>query len=407
VTAARANSPLSVLFVGPASARRDALLEQLRAAPGWEVEAESVETPAASLEALHAGFRDLVLVEHPTVGGDALVLLGQIRQLHPKTALVVVTAGADDARAVALMKSGALDYLRYPDLKSFDAARLLRRVAELRYLVDQNAELQQVNQMKNEFIANVSHELRTPLSVIIGFAENLKTGGLGPVSAPQLRALESITGRAEELLRTLNQILRIGEGQQRLMLRPLDLRALAVELTGLPSREQRRKNMRVETELPPEPLWVRGDAEKLTIVLENLLSNALKFGPAGSTVRLSIAAEDGKAVVRVSDGGPGIPQEMLPRVFEPLGAAAHGPTREHGGLGLGLPLSKRIVEQHQGRVWLESAERRGCTAFVSLPLAQPDSPALTVPGGPGTERKRVLLVDDNPEVIDVLLLFLS
>ena len=403
----RTNNPLSFLFIGAASLQRDSLVQQICAVPGWEVDCEQLDNHPQALEAMHHTFRDLVALEHPSKTGDALALLAQIRQLHPKTAIVVVTPGADEKTAVDTMKNGALDYLRYPDLPNYDISQLLRRVVELRYLVDQNMELQQVNQMKNEFIANVSHELRTPLSVIIGFAESLKTGSLGAVAPPQVRALESITSRAEDLLRTLNQILRIGEGQQRLMLKPLDLRALAIEMSSKPFRDVARKNMKIEQDLPLEPVWVRADLEKLSIVLENLLSNAAKFGPAGTSVRLTVRTEQGRALIGVTDTGPGVPQEMLPRLFEPLGAAAHGPTREHGGLGLGLPLSKRIIEQHQGRIWLESKDRRGCTAFVSLPLSLPDSPALAISAGPGLDKKRILIVEDNPDIVDVLLLFMS
>ena len=407
MTAARSNLSLSVLCVAGAGQGSKTLKERLASLPGWDVSLESVDSGAAALAALQGSIRDLVFLEYPLAGADALSLLAQLRQLHPKTAVVVVTPGADEAAAVACMKNGALDYLRYGDLPSFDLAALARRVLEVRYLVDQNMELRQVNQMKNEFIANVSHELRTPLSVIIGFAESLKTGGLGQVSAPQVKALESITGRAEELLRTLNQILRIGEGQQRLLLKPLDLRGVMEQAAGRLPREFSRKRIGLDCKLPEGSVWVRADEEKLAVVLENLLSNAAKFGPAESAVTVRVTTDGLQATLTVTDTGPGVPQEMLPKLFESFGAASNGPTREHPGLGLGLPLSKKIVEQHGGRIWLESKDRRGCTAIVTLPLSLPDSPPMTVTVEPGLEKKRVLIVEDNPEIVDILLLFMS
>jgi signal transduction histidine kinase len=407
VTAARAQNPLSVLILAAPSAERARLESQLKALSGWELSLECVAAPADALQALHEMFRDLVFVEYPIAGCDGLSLLAQFRQLHPKTAVVIVTPGTDEKTAVALMKTGVLDYLRFSDLPAFDVSALARRVVELRYLVDQNMELRQVNQMKNEFIANVSHELRTPLSVIIGYSDSLKTGSLGAVSPSQQHALDSINTRAEQLLRTVNQILRIGEGQQRLMLRPLDLRAVAREAAAQPNRDLARKSMRLELELPPNELWVRADQERLSIVLENLLSNAAKFGPEHSQITLTVRADGQQAVITVKDDGPGIPQEMMPRLFEHFSAAVQGPTREHAGLGLGLPLCKRIVEQHSGRIWLESADRKGCMALVSLPLTQSDSPPLAVADEPGLQKKRVLIVEDNPEIVDVLLLFMS
>jgi signal transduction histidine kinase len=408
MSAARSN-PLSALLIGPPSPSLSKLAARLQSLPGWEVSLAQVQTPAEALASLRENLRDLVFLENPLPGADALLLLSQIRQLHPKTAVVVVTAGAGEAAAVAFMKGGAMDYLGHDALDATDFGAMGRRVHELRYLVDQNAELRQVNQMKNEFIANVSHELRTPLSVIIGFADSLKSGSLGPVSSPQLKALEAITGRAEELLRTLNQILRIGEGQRRMLLKPLDLRALVQEEAARPARELGRKKMAVECRLPQEAVWVRGDEEKLSIVVENLIANAIKFGQPSSTVTITVTAQhaDGSATLAVRDEGPGVPLEMLPRLFESFGAAVNGPTREYGGLGLGLSLSKRIVEQHGGRIWLESKDRRGCTAYVTLPLSLADSPPVPVAIQPGMDKKRVLIVEDNPEIVDVLLLFMS
>src|SRR5687767_8839190 len=135
MSAARQSNPLSALLVGPPSPSLKKLEERLSAMSGWEVALARAAGPAEALAALREDLRDIVFVEHPLPGADALLLMAQVRQLHPKTSVVIVTPGLDEAAAVACMKSGALDYLRAADLNVIDLEALARRVHEVRYLV--------------------------------------------------------------------------------------------------------------------------------------------------------------------------------------------------------------------------------------------------------------------------------
>lgn len=407
--APRPPSQLSVLVIEDEPARLDTLLAKLQAAPGWSLQLQTAQTGEQALQRLKALAFDLVFLDLALKEAPGLLFLDKLRQLHPKSAVVVTTPSGTEQDAVAAMKKGALDYVPFSELLRADPGQLFRRVIETRYLVDQNMELRQLNQLKTEFIANVSHELRTPLSVIMGYAQTLRGGSLGPVTEPQGRALDSILTRADDLLKTLNLILRVREqqeGRQQLVLEPVELGELLRRAVATPPREAVRKGIRVGAELPQKEVWVRGDAGRLSEVMENLLSNAAKFGPEKSAVSVGLDQEDGQAVVSVTDEGPGVPPEMLPKLFEQFSAAGHGPTREYAGLGLGLPLARQIVEQHAGRIWLESQPGR-TTARFALPLSPKDAPKLPVAATAAVEKKRVLVVEDNGDILDILVLFLG
>ena len=151
------------------------------------------------------------------------------------------------------------------------------------------------------------------------------------------------------------------------------------------------------------------DSAALADVCNNLLSNAIKFSPPGSVIRLRVSVAAGQAQAALQDQGEGIPPELLPRIFEDFSTAStQGPTRARPGLGLGLALSKQVVELHSGAIWLESpGPGQGCTANLTLPLTEPDRPVAVVERTAGLDKKRVLVVEDNPDLIDIIALFIS
>lgn len=403
--------PFAVLVVDDKPDPRDLLKAQLLALPQGRPRVETAADGDAALRQLKDGTFDLVFLDYRLPPTDGLDILDKIRQLHPKTAVVMTTAAGNEQIAVAAMKKGALDYITQKDLRQTDLAQLLRRVLEIRDLVNQNMELRQVNQMKNEFIANVSHELRTPLTVVIGYANTMKEGGLGPLTEEQSKALGAVVERAEGLMATLNNILRIREvheGRRQLMLRPVDLKKLLESQLERAGKEIRRKKLALSSDLPRGEAWIMADAEKIGDVVDNLLSNATKFSPMSGELKVSLKSAAGKARLQIEDRGPGIPPELMPHVFEQFFAANQGPTRQYPGLGLGLPLSKQIIERHNGHIWLESrGSGQGATACLEIPLCAPDADAVVVEGDEIARKRRVLIVEDNPDLVEVLMLFLA
>ena len=357
-------------------------------------------------------FFDLVFLACGSPGEDGLRLLDRIRQLHAKTAVIVMCAENDAQMAVSAMKKGALDCLSADDLPRTDFGPILRRLVETHNLITQNMELRQVNEMKNEFIANVSHELRAPLTVIMGYARSLQDGTLGSLSDVQRKAIDAIISRSEDLLGTLNHILRVREaveGRKLAALKPTDLRELWRAGAEKANIELGRLKLRLEPSYPAAPVWIMADSASLGEVCDNLISNAIKFSPPGGLIKLAMGIADGRAWVRLQDQGAGIPPELLPRLFEDFSTAStQGPTRERPGLGLGLAICRQTVEAHGGSIWLESAgPGQGCTAHVSLPLTQADHAETLVKQPAGLAKKRVLIVEDNPDIIDIIRLFVS
>mgnify|MGYP001558881236 CR=1 FL=1 len=406
-----AETTFSVLVVDDEPDARTILRSELEKLPGVRLKVSTAGDGDEALGKLKETPFDLVFLDYRLPPTDGLDILEKIRQHHPKTAVVMTTAAGSEQVAVAAMKKGAMDYITQKDLRQTDLGQLLRRVIEIRDLVNQNMELRQVNQMKNEFIANVSHELRTPLTVVIGYANTMRDGSLGPLTDGQQKALGSIIDRAEGLMATLNNILRIrevNEGQKQLLLKPVNLNSLVASQVERAGREIRRRKLKLATEYSTSEVWVMADEEKLCDVIDNLLSNATKFSPTEGALRVTVSVEKGNARLSVVDAGPGVPPEVLPHIFDTFSAANQGPTREYPGLGLGLPLSKQIIEVLSGRIWIESeGSGRGTTARIELPLSTKDAPPAVIDGSESVKKKRILIVEDNPDLVEVLMLFLA
>ncbi len=404
-------SDFSILIVDDQAESRELLKLLLSRIPGAHLDIAMSGDGDDALRRLQAKTFDLVFLDYRLPPTDGLDILEKIRQHHPKTAVVMTTTSGTEQVAVAAMKKGAIDYMTHDDIQKADLGKVLRRVVEIRDLVNQNMELRQVNQMKNEFIANVSHELRTPLTVVIGYANTLRDGGLGDVNDAQKKALTAVVERAEGLLGTLNNILRIREvheGRKPLLLKPADLRAIVAQRLERAGKDVKRKKLNVAARLGEDPTWVLADAERLAEVVDNMLSNATKFSPAEGALDVALESAGGRALLSVTDRGPGVAPELLPHVFERFFAANQGPTREYPGLGLGLPLSKDIVDSLGGRIWLESrGAGSGTTARLELPTCAPDAAPSVVDDSGGARKKSVLIVEDNADLVEVLMLFLA
>ena len=310
--------------------------------------------------------------------------------------------------AVRLRESAALLHRTNEELD----ARVTARTREL----DQARQAAVgASQAKDEFIAMTSHEIRTPLTAIIGLADSLVERAPDAAAADRLR---TISRSGERLIGVVNDLLdrsRVEAGQLEVRAEPVDLPELIREVQALLALRAEQLGLALRVELAvPDPFWVRTDAGRLRQILVNLTGNALKFTPRGQVrIRLE-AAGDGAAGRRlrfaVSDTGPGLAAEEQAKLFQPyvqLGNAAEVATP---GSGLGLVISRRLVELLGGELQLRSTVGQGTEFYftLTLPLATPPAPPVpaapapdTVPGG-----LRVLVADDNPanqEVIQAML----
>jgi two-component system phosphate regulon sensor histidine kinase PhoR len=232
------------------------------------------------------------------------------------------------------------------------------------------SDLRRLERVRQDFVANVSHEFRTPLTAIQGFAETLLAGALED-PANRRRFVGIIREHATRLARLTEDLLklsRIEAGQLKLEFRPVSVTQLiescveTAQLKAVP--RQLALHVRLPEGLPP----VRGDANSLQEVLQNLVDNALQYTPAGGKIEVSALCSDGRVVVTVADTGIGIPQVEQERIFERFYRVDAARSREAGGTGLGLSIARHIMEAHGGRLWVESAVGEGSRFHFSLPV---------------------------------------
>jgi signal transduction histidine kinase len=276
-----------------------------------------------------------------------------------------------DARLAAIASgdfSGHVDVPNRDELGAL-AANVDRMNDELRRLY---RELETTSRHKSEFLANMSHELRTPLNAIIGFSQVLRERMFGDVNAKQEEYLDDILSSGNHLLSLINDVLdlsKVEAGQVELEVAPFSLRE-ALERGVVMVRERATKDgVRVRLAASPDVDTVTGDERRIRQVIFNLLSNAVKFTPAGGAVDVRATHVDGEVTVAVADTGPGIAPEYHERIFEEFQQAEAG-VGQREGTGLGLALSKRLVELHGGRIWVDSDVGKGSTFVFTLPARQ-------------------------------------
>ncbi|MBD2092973.1 response regulator [Microcoleus sp. FACHB-1515] len=227
--------------------------------------------------------------------------------------------------------------------------------------------------LENEFISLVSHELRTPLTSLVGALDLLIAGELGTLSEQGQHILKIATTNTERLMRLINDILDLEQMKSgKITIRKsrcdlADLLALAIEaMQVMADRSQ------IKLIAEPIDLAIWADSDRLLQTLTNLLSNAIKFSEAGSSIRISAQVKAGSpdaVLIAVQDQGRGIPADKLQIVFDRFQQVDASDSRQKGGTGLGLAICRSIVEQHNGKIWVESVLGQGSTFYVWLPIA--------------------------------------
>ena len=415
----------------------------------------------------------IVLLDLSLPDSFGLETLARWLAVAPALPVIVLTGSDDEALAVQAVREGAQDYLvkgridggllvqaiRYAierkrvqeDLRLANTGleqRVEKRTAELREI---NARLQSeiaertlaqhqaadllkreqaarreveaANRSKDEFLAILSHELRTPLNAILGWSEILRTGE--PTRAEVIEGVEVIERNARSQARLVEDVLEVSRiicGKIRLNLGRVDLQVVIdAAVTGArPTASAKGVSLRQAGE--PLPRQSPGDADRLQQVLGNLLSNAIKFTPKGGEVAVSARQDETHTEIVVTDTGIGIQPDFLPFVFDRFRQSDASITRSHGGLGLGLSISRHLVEMHGGTVAAASAgEGKGATFVVSLPLDLPAGHTLEGDGTvnrpgradgvngemPGLANVRVLVLDDENDSRRVVVRLLS
>ena len=266
--------------------------------------------------------------------------------------------------------------------KLFEAERAARTEAESvqRLLSEQNDRLRELDRLKDEFVSLVSHELRTPLTSIRGYVELLLDDG-ETLSADQRRFLEIVDRNSSRLLELVGDLLflaQIEAGKLAIEIGTVDLNRVVEECVETSSPAADARAIELTARLAPLPR-IQGDQARLAQVLDNLVSNAIKFTPRGGRVEVRLSQENGSAVLEVEDSGLGIPEAEQAQLFERFFRSSTATAQAIPGTGLGLTITKAIVDRHGGLIEVESAEDLGTTVRVRLPRESHQSPGATTP----------------------------
>ncbi|ATB27814.1 hypothetical protein MEBOL_001259 [Melittangium boletus DSM 14713] len=255
-----------------------------------------------------------------------------------------------------------------------DAIAQVRAYQEERRRAEALAEL---DRAKTAFFSNVSHEFRTPLTLMLGPAEELRSGALGPLTPAQSAQVDMLHRNALRLLKLVNSLLdfsRIEAGRVQATYQPTDLSGLTRDLASVFRSATEQAGLTLTLDCPPLPEPVYVDRDLWEKIVLNLLSNAFKFTFEGG-ITVALRAEDGQAVLTVEDTGTGIPTEALPHLFERFYRVEGARSRTHEGSGIGLALVQELVKMHAGTLSVSSSLGQGTRFTVALPLGMAHLPA--------------------------------
>jgi len=274
-----------------------------------------------------------------------------------------------------------------------------------------NREVERANQLKSEFLASMSHELRTPLNAIIGFSDLLSEQTAGPLVPKQLRFVNHIQQGARHLLALINDILdlsKVEAGRLELNRENVSVPVVLAEVLTSIRPAAAAKNIVVQSSIGTE-VMVFADRVRFKQILVNLLSNAVKFTPENGRIWVEAGERRGRLTVSVSDTGLGIPLEEQEAIFDAFHQAGATTKGVKEGTGLGLAITKRLVEEHGGRIWVESEPGKGARLSFTMPagrtLGEQDAPGMGEAASemaPPRERPLVLVVDDEAPARELL-----
>jgi signal transduction histidine kinase len=324
---------------------------------------------------------DVCLLDYRLGAHDGLELMGDLRLRGFRCPMILLTGQSDDELDRRAMRAGASDYLVKGQIYAQNLERSIRYSIQQKQLAEERVrsvreqaareEAEAANKAKDDFLAVLSHVLRTPLNAMLGWVRLLRTNpDSAEIFEKAVDAIERSAVTQTKFVEDLLDITRIVNGTSRLTKRSFSLSQL-IKLSADGIRPVAEgKSITLEYESAGEEMWIFGDSDRVQQIVNNLLSNALKFTPEGGSVALVLENSDGNARISVRDTGQGIAPEFLPRVFERYKQANNSTTNRKGGLGLGLAIVKHLVELHGGSIAAESdGDGKGSTFVVTIPLA--------------------------------------
>jgi signal transduction histidine kinase len=351
------------------------ILAQLAKSVEPGVDVQQCASGSEALDAVKAAAPDLVFSDFNMPGMNGAEFVAAFRKLAGciDVPVIVVTAYEDREHRYRALEAGATDFLASPVDHHEFVVRARNLLALRRQSLARQA-AERANAAKTAFLANMSHELRTPLNAIIGFSEIMQTELHGPLGNAKYKDYSNDIGRSarhlREVIQNILDVARIEEGRFEVDRALVGVPMVLEEATRMIRPEAERNNLAFDYTVPSDLPYVLGDKTKLTQAFLNLISNAVKFTPAGGSI--SIAANFGRDTVEVTvgDTGIGMSPEEIPIALARFGQVSGDPyKKKYQGAGLGLPIAAGIIQAHRGELFIDSAKGRGTRMTVRLPAA--------------------------------------
>lgn len=230
-----------------------------------------------------------------------------------------------------------------------------------------SAELSHAQQLRRQMTADIAHELRTPISIIIGHTDAIDEGVLPP-SKETFDIIRDEAGRLERMVEDLRMLSHADAGELHLDKSPIDVQPLLEQVVKSHQHAAARCDIKLSTECEPDMAKIYVDTDRISMVLGNLLNNAVRYTPEGGRIALTAQSQGDDVEIIVTDNGPGIPEDEITRVFDRFYRIEKSRYRDDGGSGLGLAIAKSIVEQHDGKILVESVVGEGTSFIILLPV---------------------------------------
>ena len=248
---------------------------------------------------------------------------------------------------------------------------VVEKTTHLQDIKEQNEKIQKAEKIKTDFLMNMSHSLRTPLNVIIGLSEALEMNAFGELNKKQKSHILDIQNSGKEMLGLINDILdmsKIEAGAMRLAKIQTDICLLINEAITIIKSLAEKKKIKIQTKLPKTPVFIDVDTQKINQVLYNLLSNAVKFTDEGGNIEVVLKKLGKKIQISIKDNGIGIDKKYHGKIFGKFVQIDNEYSGKYASTGLGLTITKELVELHNGKIWLESKINQGTTFVIELPI---------------------------------------
>jgi two-component system sensor histidine kinase/response regulator len=336
------------------------------------------ESGEAALESYAKSKPDLILLDVMLPGIDGFETCRRLKQTYgvDSAPVIFITAKSESDDVVQGLAAGGVDYLPKP-FKPKEVLARIRSHMQSQILVEQQKllvdQLSKANAAKNRFLGMAAHDLRNPLASIRGLAEFLSDGTVGALTPDQLDLVKTIHSASQSMLEMVNELLDVATieaGELKLQLEPANLAALLEKSVFLNNIEAAKKNTRIVITTSNETVVTHIDSAKMRQVADNLISNAVKYSPPGSTITVEIHNSAGVRGFSIKDQGPGVPEAERDKLFKDFSKLSAKPTAGEKSTGLGLAICRKIVDAHGGMITAQNLSQGGCEFRVTLPCSK-------------------------------------